>query len=60
MSKPMTTPVRHTFTMKMEKVLLMQLQDKAMKESMKRLEPVSTADLVLKAIANTYPELFRV
>lgn len=60
MTRQMTLPVRHTFTMKIEKVLLLQLQEKAMKESMRRLEPISTADLVLKAIENTYPELFRV
>lgn len=58
MSKTITLPVRHTFTMKIEKRILTRLQDKAFKESLKDMKPVSAGDLVLKALEGLYPELF--
>ena len=54
----MALPVRHSFTMRIDKTLLVRLQEKAFKDSMKELKPISTADLVLKALKKVYPELF--
>ncbi len=44
--------------MKIEKRILTRLQDKAFKESLKDMKPVSAGDLVLKALEGLYPELF--
>lgn len=53
-----TTPASDSVTLKLGKNVVLRLRDLATKESIRRMEHISAADLIREALKNTYPVSF--
>lgn len=58
-SNPTSHPSSDCVTLRLGKHLIVLLRDKAFKDSVAKMKPISTTDLVLKALKKAYPDMFK-